>query len=119
MHEGAIIDGGHTLQPVLYALAAESRFEAPVTEGRLYYCTLAAGYAQRSVRIDQLARGAAQRLAKTIDDAIAAGDLPAYPEKGACRWCDYRPICGAHEEYRTGRKARQKVAPLLALRAER
>ena len=48
---GLVINGGKTLQPVLYALAAEKLFEGDdqVTEGRLYFCTAVGGFSHRSV----------------------------------------------------------------------
>ena len=44
-----VINGGQTLQPVLYALAAEKLFtgEGLVTEGRLYFCTSRGGFVTR------------------------------------------------------------------------
>src|SRR4029079_15580447 len=42
---GQLVGGGTSLQPVLYALAAEKLFDAKakVECGRLYYCTSAGG----------------------------------------------------------------------------
>ena len=55
---GQLIDGGKSLQPLLYALAAEKLFagEAKVTSGRLYFCTSTGGFAEQVVPLDE--RGA-------------------------------------------------------------
>ena len=37
------VNGGRTLQPVLYSLVVEEMTHEPVTAGRLYYCTQAGG----------------------------------------------------------------------------
>ena len=54
--------------------------------------------------VDERARQGAAAVADAVDEALQRGFLPAYPSKGACRWCDFRPVCGPHEEARTGRK---------------
>ena len=66
-----VIDGG-TLQPVLYALAAEKLFagEGKVTEGRLYFCTSTGGFSEQVVRLDERARDAAVQVAEAVGDAI-------------------------------------------------
>jgi len=116
---GLVIGGGEILQPVLYALAAEELLHADVESGRLYYCTADGGYAEAVVPFDDRARAAASMVASTIGGALGEGFLPAAPKKDACRWCDYRPICGPHEELRTARKNRDRLAPLLKLREQK
>ena len=116
---GLVIGGGEILQPVLYALAAEQLLDAEVESGRLYYCTADGGYADAVVPLDDRARDAAVTVANTIGGALADGFLPAAPKKDACRWCDYRPICGPHEELRTSRKNRERLAPLVQLREQK
>ena len=44
------------------------------------------------------------------------GFLPAAPAKGACRWCDYRPVCGPYEEMRV--TARKPARPTLERRCD-
>jgi CRISPR/Cas system-associated exonuclease Cas4 (RecB family) len=115
--DGAVIDGGRTLQPVLYALALEKLFpDAAVDSGRLYYCTAAGNYAERTVELDDAARAAAEAVAKAVGEALDEAFLPAAPDAGACRWCDYRPVCGPYEELRVARKYASPLAPLRALR---
>lgn len=121
---GSIIGGGETLQPVLYALALESLFpDATVDSGRLYYCTSRGEFAEVVTPLDDRARRSADAVATTIDDALASGFLPAAPrrgqgrEPGACRYCDYRVVCGPDEERRTERKPRGELEPLTRLRA--
>jgi RecB family exonuclease len=113
-----LIDGGKSLQPVLYALAAEKLFpHEAVSSGRLYFCTSTGGYIERVVPLDEQSRDAINRVAETVGEAIAQPFLPAAPEKGQCDRCDYRCVCGPHEERRTARKAPARLKPLLAIRA--
>jgi RecB family exonuclease len=116
--EGQVIAGGASLQPVLYALAAEKLFgpKAKVECGRLYFCTSTAGFAEFAVPLDASAREAVADVAETIGNAIARPFLVAAPGKGECEWCDYRPVCGPYEELRAGRKSQEPIEQLLALR---
>jgi ATP-dependent helicase/nuclease subunit B len=115
---GQIVAGGAMLQPVLYALAAEQLFpEARVESGRLYYCTAAGGFAERVVPLDARAREAAGVVAEVVGAALAEPFLPAAPARDACRYCDYRPVCGPYEELRTARKWQAPLAPLARLRS--
>jgi hypothetical protein len=51
-----------------------------------------------------------------VGDALGQGFFPAAPAEGACRFCDYRPVCGPHEETRTARKRPDRLAELKRLR---
>ena len=114
---GGVVQGGKVLQPVLYALAAEKLFpEDAVESGRLYYCTSNGGFEEREVPLDEAARASARRVAETVGEALAEPFLPAAPDAGECRYCDYRPVCGPYEELRAGRKWRPPLAPLAELR---
>jgi ATP-dependent helicase/nuclease subunit B len=112
-----LIAGGRVLQPLFYALAAEKLIsdQAKVSSGRLYFCTSAGGFAELVVPLDDRARTAAVQVAETIGEAVALPFLPAAPAKDECALCDYRPVCGPHEERRLARKAK-KLEALLALR---
>ncbi len=113
----ALVRGGESLQPVLYALAAEKLFpDARVVAGRLWYCTAAGGFAEREVALDAAARAQAAAVAKAIGGELERAFLPAAPAPGACRWCDYRVVCGPYEEQRTARKRAEDLAALEALR---
>ena len=114
---GQVIAGGTVLQPLLYPLAAEKLIgdQATVSSGRLYFCTSAGGFAELVVPLDDRARAAAVQVAETIGQAIALPYLPAAPTKDECSLCEYRPVCGPHEERRVRRKAK-KLEALLALR---
>lgn len=113
----SVIGGGESLQPVLYALAAERAFsDDEIRSGRLYYCTTAGGFAKREVDLNRTAREAAQQMADTVGAALAEPFLPAAPKEGACRFCDYRVVCGPYEELRTSRKWSPPIEPLTALR---
>jgi hypothetical protein len=115
---GQIIAGGRSLQPLFYALAAEKLFagQAEISGGRLYFCTARGGYTTLEVALDDQARSAAVQVAETIGDAVAKGFLPAYPAEGECGRCDYRVVCGPHEERRVGRKPSGNLEPLVRLR---
>jgi ATP-dependent helicase/DNAse subunit B len=116
--DGQITAGGTVLQPLLYALAAEKLFagKAAISGGRLYFCTARGGFAALEVALDEEARTAAVQLADTIGNAVGRGFLPAYPAKDECGWCDYRAVCGPHEERRVTRKPTAGIEPLLRLR---
>jgi ATP-dependent helicase/nuclease subunit B len=114
--DGVVVGGGQVLQPVLYALAAESLLGAPVVEGRLYYCTAVGEFTERVVPLDARSRAAATNVAEIIGHALAEGFLPAAPAKGACTWCDYRAVCGPYEELRVERKPVERLALLTRLR---
>jgi hypothetical protein len=112
-----VIGGGATLQPVLYSVAIEKGLGRPVTIGRLYFCTTAGAFGERPIIINALSRAQGLEALTIIDRAIELGRLPAYPQKDACRWCDFRPVCGPDEERRVERKPAPLVADLQALRA--
>jgi CRISPR/Cas system-associated exonuclease Cas4 (RecB family) len=115
--QGQIVAGGEALQPVLYALATEKLFpDTRVESGRLYYCTSTGGFEERIVPLDADARASAQTVADVIGQALGEPFLPAAPAPGACRWCDYRTVCGPYEELRTARKHKPPLAPLAKLR---
>jgi len=114
---GVVVGGGTVLQPILYALACENLLHEPVEAGRLYYCTADGGYEERIVPLDAGSRKLTGEVVEIIGRALAGGFLPAMPERGACRYCDYRPVCGPHEETRTARKPRDRCADLHGLRS--
>ncbi|HEY6561004.1 MAG TPA: PD-(D/E)XK nuclease family protein [Polyangiaceae bacterium] len=116
--EGFVIGKGAVLQPVLYALVLERLLPQRVASGRLHYCTADAGFAEREVPLDDVARQAAARVARTIDDAVTHCFLPAAPAQGACEYCEYRVVCGPYEALRTGRKPKRELEPLAQLRSE-
>ena len=91
----------------------------PVDAGRLYYCTADGGFEERVVPLDADSRAAAEEVVQTVARALRDGFLPAAPDKGACRWCDYRPVCGPNEEVRTARKPTTRLADLAFLRSLR
>jgi hypothetical protein len=114
-----IVGGGAVLQPVLYGMAIEQALGQPVTEGRLFYATTAGGFAEHRIALNDYARRQGLQVLEIIDRAIEQGFLPAAPQKDACRWCDFRPVCGPREEERVARKAADRLADLEALRSMR
>ncbi|MBX3189758.1 MAG: PD-(D/E)XK nuclease family protein [Labilithrix sp.] len=115
-----VIGKGEILQPVLYALTIEKLFpKQPIEGGRLYYCTAAGGFTKVDIPLGESARVAARLVAKTIGESIANGFLPAAPAKDACRYCDYKSVCGPYEEIRTKRKQGERLKGLVELRRHR
>ena len=58
--------------------------------------------------------------AKAETTTAAPGQiLVAAPSEGACRWCDFRIVCGPNEEARIERKNQKDLADLAALRSMR
>jgi ATP-dependent helicase/DNAse subunit B len=114
--EGVVVGGGEILQPVLYALACEQLLPEPVEAGRLYYCTATGGFEERVVPLDENSRRAAREVVEIIERALETGFLPAAPLARACRYCDYRAVCGPYEEIRTKRKPADRLADLARLR---
>ena len=96
-----VIGGGKTLQPVLYALAAESVLKEKIYAGRLYYCTAAGGYEERVVEINDEARESSRKFVAIVKQALEAGFFPAAPDDRECDWCDYKRVCGPYEERRS------------------
>jgi RecB family exonuclease len=117
---GVVIDGGKLLQPVLYALALEKVLPGErVVGGSLDYCTSRGDFTTVPVPLSDEAREAAGMLARTVGDGLGRGFLPAAPEDGACRYCDYLRVCGPHEELRVKRKPVAELTQLAELRAHR
>ena len=114
-----IIGGGTVLQPVLYSMAIERGLNTRVKSGRLYYCTTAGGFSETAIAIDDYARSQGLLALTIVDRAIELGRLPAAPAHDACRWCDFRPVCGPDEERRVARKPEALLADLQALRGVR
>jgi CRISPR/Cas system-associated exonuclease Cas4 (RecB family) len=112
------IGGGASLQPVLYSLAVEQLLNAHVESGRLYYATQRGNYLSIELALDNKARERARLALHTIDSAIGDGFLPAAPRQGACDYCDYRPVCGPHEELRIRSKPKTRLEALYELRAQ-
>ena len=112
------IGGGAVLQPVLYSLAVEDVTGERVAQGRLYYCTSDGQFREQPVELFDLARRHGIEALEIIDRAVDSGFLAAAPQTGACRYCDFRPVCGPSEERRTMRKNRRDalLADLMALR---
>ena len=114
---GAIVAGGASLQPALYALALEKLFPgAAVGGGRLSYCTTRGNFSIVDVPLDVPARSAIGVLAATLAHHASEGFYPAAPIKGACEYCDFRPVCGPYEEQRAGGKAHPPLVQLRKLR---
>jgi ATP-dependent helicase/DNAse subunit B len=114
-----IVGGGATLQPVLYSAAVEQGLGKKVIEGRLYFCTTAGGFGEHAIPINDYTRNQGLDVLTIVDRAIERGWLVAAPAKEACRWCDFRSVCGPREEERLARKNPRDLEDLRALRAMR
>ena len=95
-----IIGGGAVLQPVLYSLVVERGLGKSVEVGRLYYCTTPGGFGELPIPITAATRAQGLDALTIVDRAVELGHLPADPQKDACRWCDFRTVCGPDEERR-------------------
>jgi ATP-dependent helicase/nuclease subunit B len=111
-----VVGKGETLQPVLYGLAVEQILGEDVVESRLSFCTRAGSFSERLVPMSDTARRRGLEVVELIDRAIARGFLPPAPRPRACLTCDFRPVCGPHEELRLERKDRVALQDLLTLR---
>ncbi len=111
-----VVHGGRVLQPVLYGLALESLTGQTVYEGRLWYCTTAGNFDVHAIQLGETARRSGIEVLEIIDRAVEHGPLAARPARDACRWCDFRPVCGGEEEWRTGAQAGDDADDLDALR---
>ncbi len=114
--ERMVVGHGEVLQPVLYGLAVEQVLGRPVTESRLFFSSVAGGYDTRSVPLDDTARRYGIEALSIVDRAIETGVILPAPRRDACKWCDYRVVCGPWEETRVRRKDDTKLADLQALR---
>ncbi len=114
-----IVGAGAVLQPVLYSAVVEAALGKRVFEGRLFYCTTAGGFGERPIPINDYTRGQGMQVLEIVDRAIERGFLVAAPSKGACRWCDFRAVCGPREEERVTRKQKEPLGDLEALRSMR
>jgi len=110
------VGGGAILQPLLYALAAEQLLGQPVESGNLYFCTQRGDFSQVAIPVIPESRQRLERVLATIGRAIEDGFLPAAPQTGMCRICDYRSVCGPYEETRVKKKQRERLEPLVELR---
>jgi ATP-dependent helicase/DNAse subunit B len=105
MPEGAIVNGGENLQPILYALAYEALNHEEVESSRLYYCTQRERYAERVVRPDEEALSVVAEFQRRLDEEIELGFLPASPKPPlGCSYCDYLPVCGPRMQIDAERK---------------
>jgi RecB family exonuclease len=119
MPEGAVVNGGENLQPILYTLAYEALTGEEVDSARLYYVTQRAGYAERVVRADEEALEVVAEFQRRLDEIIEEGFFPASPlEKPGCEWCDYLAICGPRMQIDSKRKQSDpRLSPLNWLRS--
>jgi hypothetical protein len=114
-----IVGGGTVLQPVLYSVAIQEGLGAKVVEGRLFYCTTAGGFSVHPIPITDYNRAQGLQVLEIVDHAVEQGVMLAAPAERACTWCDFRPVCGPREEERAGRKAKDRLVDLQALRTLR
>ena len=71
------------------------------------------------IELNDRARGALAAVLRNIDTAIRSGFLPPAPEKDACRYCNYRLVCGPYEEQRFSRyknRREERLEPLFEIR---
>ena len=112
-----VVDGGRVLQPVIYGLALKALFpEETVYSGRLLFCTSAGGFQPYEIPLMGDAPKKGIEVLEIVDRAIENGTLAARPAHEACKWCDFKVVCGRGEEQRTRRKDPALFSDLDALR---
>jgi CRISPR/Cas system-associated exonuclease Cas4 (RecB family) len=104
------------LQPVLYSLAAEAATGLVAESGRFWYCSSAGGFSQHHVPISDRVRRIGLDVLSIVDRAVELGRFPAAPADNACALCDFRPVCGPHQEQRARRKSADLLGDLAVLR---
>ena len=102
--KGLVVGGGGTLQPIVYSLVAEQMLGVPVSSARLWFATTAGGFTEHPVSLRDEHRRAGIEVLEIVDRAVELGALPQAPKAGSCTWCDFRAVCGPHEEDRAKRK---------------
>ena len=107
------IAGGHHLQPLLYAAVTEAITQKHVESGCLYYCRSRSGFRRYEVVFDDEAKGVLQAVLQTINSAVQGGRLYTAPEPGACRICDYRPVCGSGRDEQPLKNGRDATTDAL------
>jgi hypothetical protein len=107
---------GEILQPLLYAQAAETLLGKPAAATRLYYCTHRGGYQIDEIPVTDEGRGYLSKVVDIIDESLAQGFVPAAPRADACKYCDYRIVCGPYEERRIRLKRTDRLRLLEQLR---
>lgn len=120
LDQHVVVNGGRTLQPILYAMAVEAAFGGRVTASRLYYCTDDGGYHQHPWAIDgaggEATRRAGLEVLAIVDHAIQDGRMPAAPADGACEWCDFAAVCGPSAQRLPRHKDTKPLEELRELR---
>jgi ATP-dependent helicase/nuclease subunit B len=107
---------GEVLQPLLYAQAAERLLGKPVFSSRLFYCTQRGGYTVDELQISDDAYRHLTKVIEFIEESLLQGFIPAAPRPEACKYCDYRIVCGPYEEMRIDRKRPERLRLLHSLR---
>jgi len=110
------VGNGEILQPLLYGLAAQELLGKKVESGMLYYCTQRGRYEQVSIPLGPASLERVRCVMLGIEESIEKGFLPAAPRKDACKFCDYRAVCGPYEEGRVKRKPQDRLDALQKIR---
>ena len=108
---------GEVLQPLLYAQAAETVLGKPAVATRLFYSTQRAGYKVDEIAVTEEGREYLAKVIELIDESLSQGFLPAAPREEACKYCDYRIVCGPNEERRLRIKKTDRLRLLEQLRS--
>jgi RecB family exonuclease len=108
---------GEVLQPLLYVLAAEQILGREVARGRLHYATSSENYQSIEIEATGEARGQIGQALDLIDETIGSAFFPAAPRAGACEYCDFKRICGPHEEQRASQKDADALVTIKRLRS--
>jgi hypothetical protein len=118
LRKSDVVGGGALLQPVIYSLVVEAATGYTVEAARFSYCTNAGGFTEHFVPITDKTRRTGIEVLEIVDRAIELGFLAAAPNKDACRFCDFLPVCGSPQESRMRRKSPDKLGDLIDLRSK-
>ena len=110
------VGSGEILQPLLYGLAAEKLLGKKVESGMLYYCTQRGRYEQVLIPLGPQSLERIRFVMQGIEESIERGFLPAAPRRDACKFCDYRAVCGPYEERRVKRKPQDRLDTIQKIR---
>jgi len=108
---------GEVLQPLLYAEVAQVLLDKPAVATRLHYCTQRSDYKIDEIAVTDIARNYLWQVMELIDESLSQGFLPAAPRPEACKYCDFRIVCGPYEEIRIQKKKPERLRLLAQLRS--
>ena len=104
--------------PIPDSIRAGDDESAAVVEVSARMCYMSFGRGRRDIAdfVTNLLSSKDGSVFEHVESSLVGGFLPAAPREGACRWCDYRSVCGPYEEIRVARKKAGALDKLENLR---